>query len=223
MTRHHFWNFFYRSGGKLKRMQTKPRLTLEHMKERLKFAEKWDDVLESDEEFYMCFLDEKWFYTSTRRKMVKILPRALFETLKDAFYIAPKVRSRRHPCKVMFLGLIAPPITIEKETGETVVVCDGKLMMKRVCRGGVTDKSSCNQQFSPYWECNNKLKMVEWKLLIPKERISVSEALTKILSKYPNIDPAVTDRLCFQYHTYHITTNRKTKRKQFRKINDLHV
>ena len=29
MSRHHFWNFFYRAGGKLKRHTTRPRLTQE--------------------------------------------------------------------------------------------------------------------------------------------------------------------------------------------------
>ena len=120
ITRHHFWNFFYKAGGKLKRIQTKPRLTPEHVKNRYAFAVKWDDILENNSEFYCCFLDEKWFYTSTRRKKVKILPRAIFESLKDAEYIAPKVRSRRHPLKVMYLGLVAPPIE---------GIADGKILL----------------------------------------------------------------------------------------------
>ena len=68
MTRHYFWDFFYCNGGKLKRPITKPRLTPEHIKDRVVFAKKWLERLESEEKFYYCFLDEKWFYTSSRRK-----------------------------------------------------------------------------------------------------------------------------------------------------------
>ena len=41
MTKYQFWTFFYYNGGKLKHACTKPRLTPEHIKMRLKFAERW--------------------------------------------------------------------------------------------------------------------------------------------------------------------------------------
>ena len=69
MTKHHFWKFFYKHGGKCLKSVTKPRLTYEHIKERLKFSEKWLKKLDENEgELYYCFLDEKWFYTTSRRK-----------------------------------------------------------------------------------------------------------------------------------------------------------
>ena len=92
--RHHFWSF-YQSGGKLKRGQTKSRLTLEHIKNRLEFARKWEILLDkTDGESFYWFLDEKWFYTTSRRRKFKILPKAIFQNLKDAFFVPHKIRSR---------------------------------------------------------------------------------------------------------------------------------
>ena len=125
MTRHYFWDFFYCNGGKLKRPITKPRLTPEHIKDRIVFAKKWLERLESEEKFYYCFLDEKWFYTSSRRKKMKVLPPATFESVKDSFVTSPKTRSRRFPCKVMYMGIVCPPVE---------GLSDGKVMMKRVSR-----------------------------------------------------------------------------------------
>ena len=140
-----FLEFFYRAGGKLKRHTTKPRLTLEKMKERLEFAMRWLGKLESGEKLYYCFLDEKWFYTTSRRKKFNVLPKALFEDVKDAFFIPPKLRSRRHPCKVMFMGVVVPPII--NQNGN--IDLSGKVWIKRVSKTNITGRGSRNQNFVP--------------------------------------------------------------------------
>jgi hypothetical protein len=69
-----------------------------------------------------CFLDEKWFYTKTYQSKIKFLPPSIHEEPEEAHCYAPKVRSRRFPCKVMFMRIIAPPI---KEQN-----FDGKILLK---------------------------------------------------------------------------------------------
>ena len=113
----HFWNFFNTYGGKMKAPITKPRLTPDHKEQRIKFSEKWLDRLEMQKlkkkgkggRFHYCFLDEKWIYTTSRRRKLKVLPPADFEDAEEVRVTNPKVRSRRHPCKIMYMGIVAPP------------------------------------------------------------------------------------------------------------------
>ena len=78
----------------------KPYLTKDQMKARKKwcgFEQK--RMRELEEDFYCCFLDEKWFYTTSRRRKVKILPPGPGE---DATAVAPPplaLVSRRHAIK----------------------------------------------------------------------------------------------------------------------------
>ena len=84
MNRNRFWEFFYSKGGKLKRQQTKPRLTDEQIKQRLQFALKWLVKLNSGEQFYYCFLDEKWFYTIYLQQILNLcLIASLFSKRSD--------------------------------------------------------------------------------------------------------------------------------------------
>lgn len=93
------------------RHTTKPRLTEEQKVERVTWSQNWRENL-ADNEFnnYYCFLDEKWFFTTSQRKKLKILPQAEFETCEDADVNLPKLRSRRFPVKVMFMGVVARPV-----------------------------------------------------------------------------------------------------------------
>mmetsp|Transcript_18920 Transcript_18920/g.28779 ORF Transcript_18920/g.28779 Transcript_18920/m.28779 type:complete len:121 (+) Transcript_18920:505-867(+) len=52
-------------------------------------------------DFYFCFLDEKWFYTISRRKKIKMLPTGPLEDPQREMQQSPKTRSRRFPsnCK----------------------------------------------------------------------------------------------------------------------------
>jgi len=68
-------------------------------------------------------LDEKWFYTTNRRRKVKRLPRGEDEEEGVDFIPQPKVRSRRFPVKAMFMGVVGRPIP-EKQF-------DGKIHMER--------------------------------------------------------------------------------------------
>ena len=53
---------------------------------------------------------------------------------------------------------------------------NGKIMMRRACVLKATKSESFNQNFSPYFEQNNRLKLEEWKKLVPADgKIPVSQ------------------------------------------------
>ena len=189
------------NGGKLKRPITKPRLTTEQVKERLAFSNKWIDKIQQDKDLHICFLDEKWFYTTSRRKKMKILPQADFETDDQAFIPKPKLQSRRFPCKVMFMGLVCPPV--KNKT-------NGKILLKRVSEQKVQKRSSYNKNFVSEYVVNHKLKNGEWKQLYPKDNqnFTVGEFLSLIVDEY-GIDNDVAADLVFCYNSF--TQVRKTK------------
>ena len=192
-TKNHFWKWFYKHGGKVMRSVTKPRLTPEHIKNRYKFSKKWVQKLkDSKGKLYYCFLDEKWFYTSSRRKKLKILPQAPFESLEDSFVHKPKARSRRFPCKVMFMSIICPPI--DDKT-------DGKIMIKRVSEQVLSKKGRYNQNFVSKYQINHKLKAHEWRSLYEKDsEMSIYDLLTIIKETY-SIDDDVGDDLVLVYYS----------------------
>ena len=207
MTKFHFWSFFYHHGGKLKRPVTKPRLTPEHMKNRVIFAKRWLEKLESNEELYYCFLDEKWFYTTSRRKKMKMLPKASFETFNESHVKYKKIRNRRHPCKVMFMGIVAPPIEGKM---------DGNILLQRVSKKIATKRRSMNQKFSTYFENNNRIKSGQWRSLYPTVGdISISDFMYLIATVF-ELDEAVGERLVLSYHT-HIMTKKTNQIKRVQK------
>ena len=69
------WRWFKQQGGKEKSPREKPYLTEDQKNERKKWCE--DEKLRMSEygdQFYACFLGEKWFYTTSRRRKLKVLP-----------------------------------------------------------------------------------------------------------------------------------------------------
>ena len=192
-TPYHFWKWFYKHGGKVLCSVTKPRLTPEHIKNRYLFGKKWVQKLKDEHgKIYYCFLDEKWFYTSSRRKKLKILPKAPFESDEDAFVHKPKARSRRFPCKVMFMAIVCPPVDGK---------IDGKIMIKRVSEQVLSKKGRYNQNFVAHYEINHKLKAHEWRLLYDKDNeYSIYDFITIFKETY-SIDDDVGNDLVLIYYS----------------------
>ena len=155
MTKHHFEVFFENFEGKIMEPTTKPHLTLEHISDRLKFAIKWKRKLRSvlAKGCVVCFLDEKWFYVTSRRKKMKYLPAHFTEDAATIFLHRPKQRSRSFPVKVMFMGMVSQPYP-EYDF-------DGKIMLKRVSKR-VQMKKSYNQRFSDSFHVNEMIKNGDW-------------------------------------------------------------
>ena len=93
--------WFKQQGNKEKSPKEKPFLTEDQKKAQKKWCEgKKARLAEAGKEFYACFLDEKWFYITSRRKKLKILPAG---PDKDPIEAAPHIRamlSGRFPVKV---------------------------------------------------------------------------------------------------------------------------
>ena len=78
----------------------------------------------------MAHLDEKWFYITNRRRQIKVLPPLPGEPPGINTAIQPKMRNRRYPVKVMFMGVVANPIPL----------CDfdGKIFLERISKQKIT-------------------------------------------------------------------------------------
>ena len=201
MNRHRFWQFFYLQGGRLKHPTTKPHLKAIHIQNRLLFSKRWLQKLAEEEGLYYCFLDEKWFYTTSRRRKEKHLPQADFESLEESFIVSRKVKNRRHPCKVMFLGIVGPPIE-----GKT----DGRIFMKRVSAKCRMKQAAFNFNFSPFYEETNRLKMGEWKKLFSadEEDISIKDFLSTVCRLY-KVESHVSKDLCLVYRNISLSPRAK--------------
>ena len=94
--------WFHQQGGKLKSPVEKPYLSAKQKKERKEWCEEEKRRMEQHgRRFYACFLDEKWFYTTSRRRRIKYLPPGPGETAADcAGQQAPTAVSRQHALKV---------------------------------------------------------------------------------------------------------------------------
>ena len=65
LTKYHFWEWFHKSGGILKRPTTKNRLTPQQRRDRIIWALQMKLRLSHDEPAYICFLNKKWFYCTS--------------------------------------------------------------------------------------------------------------------------------------------------------------
>ena len=94
--------WFKKQGGNQKSPLEKPYLTADQKKNRVKWATEQRKLMEDKgDDFYCAFLDEKWFYTTSRRRKIKVLPACPHEDPNDVKPEHPRCISRRHPVKVI--------------------------------------------------------------------------------------------------------------------------
>ena len=170
-------------------MVEKPHLTDDHKTARKVWARRYYELL-SNPESPVCFLDEKWFYTTSRRRQLKILPKGEHEIM-DPHYQAPKIRSRRYPVKVMYLGVVASPHPNHD--------FDGRVFLKRVSNTKTLTRSTRNKRFSIDVLVNDALKNGMWKD-IAVEGMSIGGLLNATSELY-DIDDFIRDHLELIYHT----------------------
>ena len=84
LSKYHFWEWFHKCGGILKRQTSKHRLTPEQRKQRVIWALQMKLRLAREDPKHICFMDEKWFYTTSRRK-------------KSKFYLVPNLKLKTRP------------------------------------------------------------------------------------------------------------------------------
>ena len=142
--------WFIDNGGKELSSKEKPLDTPELIEKRYAWVSKYYDIL-TDNNIPVAFIDEKWFYTTNRRRKIKKIPLRQHETVGDDFLLLPKMRSRRFPVKSMFMGVIARP----REDRNF----DGKILLERVSEEKTLTRNSTNQNFSVDLNVNTHLNM----------------------------------------------------------------
>ena len=145
---------------------------------------------------YVCFLDEKLFYTTTRRNKIKKLPRGPYEKEGADVVIQPKVISRRFPVKSMFLGVVSRPIPHRN--------FDGRIHLERISTQETVKKLTATQNFSDDVIVNQAIKNGEWRQLFDTDSpLSLSALEVKrIVADHFALDAAVVDRLELSYITF---------------------
>ena len=99
LSRRQVENWFKANGGKEKSAIEKPLLTDEYKQLRNAWARKYF-ALFTNSSAPVAFLDEKWFYTTNRRRKLKLLPKGQQEQEAPDAVRRPRIRSRRYPVKV---------------------------------------------------------------------------------------------------------------------------
>jgi hypothetical protein len=99
----HLRRHFFQFKGTMKSPLEKPYKTDDQKKQTLEWVRKTKTIKRRlKKKFHACFIDEKWFYTQSRRKKSKHLPpHPDFETEEDVPEFVRTTVSRRHPIKVI--------------------------------------------------------------------------------------------------------------------------
>ena len=198
------FRWWRKQGGKEKSSIEKPRLTPEYCRKRLDWIEKWEDIT-TDPNIPVAYLDEKWFYTSSRRRKIKTLPLSDEELSSPnlasihASEASPKIRSRRYPVKVMYLGVVGRPMKDETKD----IDFNGRIMIKRVAREQKVGKLTRNQNFSPDAKVNDALKNDKaWRDVYDEDADMTAGHLCDHIAEIYGLSEFVTERLELQYEDY---------------------
>jgi len=99
------WRWFVQNKGRETAATTKPYLTTDQKKARKEWCMRIKSLIaEHGNNFYCCFLDEKWFYTVSRRRKVKFLPPIDGEDENKIRPWKPRLVSRKNDIKVSILN-----------------------------------------------------------------------------------------------------------------------
>ncbi len=184
--------WFSNMKGKQLSPNEKPYLTPEHLAVRLDYANR---MLQMQREGrHICYLDEKWFYTTTQRKKLKYVPRQPYEAIGADYVRRRKVVSRRHSLKTMFIGVVAEA-NAEHEF-------DGKIMMERIAEDKVLRRATYRNQFHFDRHFNDEIKSGGWKQLYPDDPNILTYEFIGIIANNYDLEEEVEERLCLRYDTY---------------------
>ena len=141
----------------------------------------WD--LLTDPTIPVAWLDEKWFYTTNRRRQLKHLPKAPWEE-----------EGIDRLVKVMYLGVVARP----RENFDF----DGRVYLECVSKKKVITKETTHTRFTDDVIMNADLRQNGWRRLVPDgSAIKVADLIDSIVEEY-DIDEEVAERLEFSYKTF---------------------
>ena len=152
--------WFYKNNGTQRSPIEKPLNTDKHKQLRLKWVAFYYSLF-IDPTIPMGHLDEKFFYVTNRRRQIKMLPIKDGEPLGSNSVVQPKMRSRRYPVKVMFMGVVAKPIPSRNFSG--------KIHLERISKQKTTTAMSHHHQFSDDIYVNGLIKKGGWKAIVDIE------------------------------------------------------
>jgi hypothetical protein len=181
-------------------------LNSDQIADRLKWAIKWKEWLRQPQHQRHCvFLDEKWFYISSKRCKIRKLPHhPLTETKEDAFTPQPKATSHQFRTKLMFHGLVSRPYP---EHG-----FNGSMMLKRCSKTKRSKKSSYNSKFSNFYHITNLIKSGEWRYVVTCYELTTIEDVIDDMQYAYSLTEDVTSNITFAYDTLNKNGNKKMVR-----------
>ena len=193
LNRRKVWRWFKKQGRKEKSSYLeKPYLTEERKQDRMEWATTMQRLLTNNQ--IIVHLDEKWFYTTSRRCTYKYLPRAGFEAEGVDCIHVRKVICRRHPAKCMLMAAVTKPIQEHN--------FDGKIYIKRVAIQKTLTRASYSKCFHISRLVNNQLKDGDWRhLYLPNDNFNFGEFKMLIAENF-ELDDDVGEQLEFRYVTY---------------------
>ena len=115
----------------------------------------------------VAYIDEKWFYRTNRRRLIKFLKQGPHEKKGADNIIFPKMLSRRYPVKSMFMGVVGRPVPHRQ--------FDGKIFMERVSETKFITKCTAHTNFSDDALINSEIKNGKWKEMIGDLHCNVSD------------------------------------------------
>eukprot|EP00956_Cyclotella_meneghiniana_P030439 scaffold76641_cov37-Cyclotella_meneghiniana.AAC.1 len=156
LTKKQLWRHFKQFRGTMKSPLEKPFKTDKQKAETLEWCRKVKTLKRSlGNKFHICFIDEKWFYTQSRRKKTKHLPRHETEDPDEVQEFVRTTVSRRHPIKVMAMGVVAPPCDANDY--------NGGIYFKRVSKLKPYQKTTYSTHLSDVARINQELRDGKWK------------------------------------------------------------
>ena len=171
--RQQLYRWFIDNAGKEMSPKEKPLYILDHKVKRKMWVKEWYTLL-TDKFANVAMLDEKWFYTTNRRRKTKRLPLGGNEKEGDNKVKHPQMRSRRSPIKPIFA-------------------------LERVSKKHVIKKKLAHQYFSDDVNINSKIKVGRWKdLYIPGSDIQLDD-LKELIGENYDLKDHIIDRLEFSY------------------------
>jgi hypothetical protein len=184
--------WFKKMKGKELKISSKPYLTEEHKASRLRYCERIQQLIQESK--IITYLDEKWFYTDSRRKKMKYLPRQPFEAEGSDRLHARKVISRRHGLKTMFIGVVGNP---NEEQG-----FNGKIFLERIAEEKILARATYRNNFSNDRDINNSIKAGEWRHLFPDDPTLITSEFLRLIVEFFGLMEEVEPNLCLQYETF---------------------
>ena len=97
------------------------------------------------------------FYTTSRRKTTKRLPKGKYENDEADNLVRLKIRSQRFPVKCVFMGVIARPLLHRN--------FDGKILLERASEQVEVTRQTAHTNVTDDVLINTSLKNGEWRIL----------------------------------------------------------